>query len=84
MKIKSRKPLPVSATLRPGDFPPGSPESGAVVRMKLLKIRKAQSRVTVVLHMPRPHVDPRRYDFTGWSGDAVTGFRRFCLRPANG
>ena len=74
----------MSATLRPGDFPPRSPESRAVVRMKLPKIRKAQSRVTVVLHMLRPHVDPRRYDFTGWSGDAMIGFMRFCLRPANG
>jgi hypothetical protein len=82
MKVKSGKPLRLTATLRPGDFPLGSAPSRAAVRMHLLKIRKAQSRFTVVMHVPRPHLDPKRYRFTPWIGTPQTGFIRTVFAPS--
>jgi len=50
--------------------------------MRLLKLRKAERRETVVLHVRRPHWDPKRYHFMGWSGDTETGFMRFVFAPS--
>lgn len=81
MSIKSGKTPELTATLRPGDFLLGSTQSRAVVRMRLLKLRKVQRRETIIFHAPRPHRDPMRYHFTGWSGNPESGFRRFVFAP---
>jgi hypothetical protein len=82
MKVKLEKPLRLTATLRPADFPLGSAQSRAAVRMHLLKIKKAQSRFTFVLHVPRPHQDRNRYHFTPWAGTPRTGFIRTVFAPS--
>ena len=82
MKVKLRKPLRLTATIRLGDFPIGSAQSRAAVRMHLDKIRKAQSRVTFVMHVPRPHLDPKRYHFMQWAGTAESGFTRVVFAPS--
>ena len=82
MTIKPQRGLPLTATLRPGDFPLGSPRSRAAVRMQLVGIRKAQSRINLVLHIPRPGLDPMRYHFTDWTGNSKIGFRRLVLAPS--
>ena len=81
MTIKSQKGLPLTATLQPGDFPLGSPRSRAAVRMQLVQIRKAQSRINLVLHIPRPELDPMRYHFMDWAGNSKIGFRRVVIAP---
>src|SRR5262245_17612633 len=80
MPIKPHETL--IATPRPGDFPLGSPQSRAAVRMKLAKIRTAQPRVTYVMYVPRPNRDPMRYHFTPWAGDPENGFQRFAFGPS--
>jgi hypothetical protein len=81
MTIKSQKGPPLTATLQPGDFPLGSPQSRAAVRIQLDRIRKAQSRENVVLHIPRPELDPMRYYFMDWAGNSKIGFRRLVIAP---
>jgi len=81
MPIKPQETLPLTATPRPGDFPLGSPQSRAAVRMQLAKIRTAQRRVTYVMYVARPRRDPLRYDFTDWAGDPENGFQRFVFAP---
>jgi hypothetical protein len=49
--------------------------------MQLVQIRKAQSRMDVVLHVPRPELDPMRYHFMDWAGNAKIGFRRVVIAP---
>jgi len=51
--------------------------------MQLVKIRKAQSRVNLVLHIPRPELDPMRFHFMDWTGNGEIGFRRLVLAPSN-
>ena len=82
MPIKPQETLPLTATPRPGDFPLGSPQSKAAVRMQLAKIRTAQPRVTHVMFVPRPGRDPMRYHFTPWAGDLESGFQRFAFGPS--
>lgn len=82
MTIKPRKTLSLTATLRPGDFPLGSLESRVTARMKLEKTIRTQRRETIVFHVPRPHRDPMRYHFMGWSGDRETGFMRVVFAPS--
>ena len=49
--------------------------------MQLVQIRKAQSRMDVVLHVPRPELDPMRYHFMDRTGNAKIGFRRAVIAP---
>jgi hypothetical protein len=44
--------------------------------MQLDRIRKAQSRINLVLHIPRPELDPMRYHFMDWAGNSKIGYRR--------
>jgi hypothetical protein len=81
MTIKSKEKLPLIATLGPGDFPLGSPKSRAAARLNLANIRKAQRRINILIHAPRPHRDPMRYHFLGWAGDAKNGFTRTVFVP---
>jgi len=81
MTTKSQKELLLTATLRPGDFPLGSPQSRAAVRMQLVQIRKAQSGINLVLHIPRPELDPTRYHFMDWTGNAKIAFTRVVIAP---
>jgi hypothetical protein len=81
MAIKPQEMLPLAATPGPGDFPLGSPQSRAAVRMRLAKIRTAQPRLTYVMYVGRPNRDPMRYHFTGWAGDPKNGFMRFVFAP---
>ena len=81
MPIKPQEMLPLTATPGPGDFPLGSPQSRAAVRMRLAKIRTAQPRLTYVMYVGRPNRDPMRYHFTDWAGDPKNGFLRFVFAP---
>ena len=56
--------------------------SRAAVRMQLVQIRKAQSRINLVLHIPRPVLDPMRYHFMDWAGNSKIGFRRLVIAPS--
>jgi hypothetical protein len=49
--------------------------------MQLVQIRKAQSRINLVLHIPRPELDPMRYHFIHWTGNPKIGFRRVVIAP---
>src|SRR5215475_3775437 len=81
MSIKPHETLPLTATPRPGDFPLGSPQSRAAVRMQLAKIRSAQPRLNFLVYMPCRGQDPMRNHFTPWAGDPESGFTRLVFVP---
>lgn len=67
-KSRRDRPLPATdSTPRPGDFPPGSPESRAAARLRLEFMNDDRDRIKIVSHIPRPGVNITRPHATQWA-----------------